>query len=488
MTVSNFLKQYYIPVTLFYFAILAWASQPFIIDDAYISLRCAVHLVDYGTPYFNLNQNVYTVTNPLWVYLTALLYYFGIKATTAVFILGFVFLYLSYISFIQLIFKHTSSFIVSLIGGSLFISNPLVLGVGLSGMETPLFLFLIIQTFLQFHNKNYVLAWVLAGISLFVRLDGILIGAALFVVLLFNKAPLKSYLGMLLGFVLITLYLVFGSTVYDQAIPNSVGRKLLLSEYLSFQHFSSITVNLYRVIKGIIGNTAYTLLPLPHIIVLLLLFVKKPKIKNLLISPSYFYTFILISSMALLSTNVINYYWYYIPPLVGFYIWASKSLLTLYHKKINLTQWASISILLIGIFLTYKYNAHFRTKYYWQPREKSYIAIGKWTAEYLPLHSKLATNEIGTIAFYTRSDIEILDTYGLSRLKKDRGIDVFTYIENYMPEAIAYKETFKVWQPMPLELKEKYHWLKDNRVYLAIRKDVWEQIEVKKPVPISHYY
>ena len=69
-------------------ALWSWLLHAQPVDDAYISLRAAVHLAQGGGPLFNLGARVESASSPLWVALSALLIRCGMGPLAALDLLG----------------------------------------------------------------------------------------------------------------------------------------------------------------------------------------------------------------------------------------------------------------------------------------------------------------------------------------------------------------------------------------------------------------
>ena len=164
---------------------------PFCYDDAYISFRITDHLVDFGKPFFNRDQAVYTSTSifyPIWNAIWKITFGAGwndqmgwINGMLQAGTLARIF---------YLLHKKSASY------SSLFISilciGPLVLGVnqlaiGNSGLETALYQFALAFTLLPsvFREKTFsFLPWLVG----FIRPEGFLVGITRMVELVVNKS------------------------------------------------------------------------------------------------------------------------------------------------------------------------------------------------------------------------------------------------------------------------------------------------------------
>lgn len=474
--------------TFFYYTILVWATQPYLVDDAYITLRCSKHLLEFGQPFFNVNQSVYTITNPLWAYLVAGFSKLGgVPLTQAMLLLGSICLFFAYLLLIGIFHLKLKNKWMAFAGASLFISNPLVLGIGLSGMETPLFLCGILGAFYLHLSKRFTLAWLVAALSLFVRIDAVLI--ALVLLALQWKSVGKKLLlqNMLLYTMVAVLYLVFGYVVFHEFIPNSSVRKIAFGNYFTLDYPLHAARTFYRILLGISGNISYTLLPTTHFVVFILIafgLKKSPNFKH----PLLIYSLLLSVVMVLASNRDVNFSWYYIPPLLGFYLLAAQGYGFMAIKYPKPAIAGMLLFMLASVFITYKLNAHFRRVYHEKPREQAYRASSQWIDQWIGDDERVLTNEIGAIGYYLNTKVELLDTYGLARIKEDRDLSIPQFIEKYMPVVIICRDGFFGISENAHLFDANYEWIKFDQINIAIRKDRYEQLDWEKLQPVQYFF
>jgi hypothetical protein len=75
-------------------------------------------------------------------------------------------------------------------------------------------------------------------------------------------------------------------------------------------------------------------------------------------------------------------------------------------------------------------------------RERSYAAVATWLAAYGPARS-IASNEVGTLAWFSPADTEIVDLVGLSRAPADRGRGWEELVAERPPDAIVTRIDFR---------------------------------------------
>ena len=110
-------------------------------------------------------------------------------------------------------------------------------------------------------------------------------------------------------------------------------------------------------------------------------------------------------------------------------------------------------------------------------REKTYATITTWFDAHLPKNSTICSGEIGTIRFFARPDISVLDWVGLTRPLSDKRLPV-NLVREEKPEAIIY------W---PLEnqkfediskIYKNYSFGNMNGIMVGLRNDIADSILV----------
>ncbi|MGB0430336.1 MAG: hypothetical protein ACPGLV_07665 [Bacteroidia bacterium] len=301
--------------TLVFFGLAYYCTNPYIIDDSYITLRCTQHWIEGKGLYFNTGQNVYTITNPLWAYLIGWVAKTGVSLKVAMLGTAAVTMYFFYVSLIVWLGSYFKP-LVATIAASILLSNTLILGIGMSGMETPLYILLIMWAIIFAEQKKYALSWVIAGIALFVRTDAFLLAVVLGMFQLFEKGWQKTFKSTLIYITFIAAYLLFGYLNYDTVIPNSVIRKTGLGNILSVDHITSMLSTLYSLIMATTGHISHYSILNPQWIILPLItvvFISKTfKINRVLV-----FSFLVSMAMVFMSFKKVKHGWYFIPPLLG---------------------------------------------------------------------------------------------------------------------------------------------------------------------------
>ncbi len=240
-------KQSIIPVILALASLVAasiyiFASPSLIDDDAYIFCRYAENLVKLGRPVYNEGEISFGFTSLAWLLaVSATTLITGGNAVIAAKLSSLLFFTGDVLLFYLLLWRMTKkSAVISTIFTLLFIIDPFLFMFSLSGMETPLavFIFLFILFLIQtnYSRKSYLTGLAL-GFAVLVRPDFLALFAAyiafLFMVCRVEKRLnigelLKSYALSALG--LLTLVLPYSLYTYihiRQFIPVTYVGKIL---------------------------------------------------------------------------------------------------------------------------------------------------------------------------------------------------------------------------------------------------------------------
>ncbi len=218
---------------------------PLPIDDAYITFRYARNLSDGMGFVYNPGERVLGTSTPLFTLLLALVHLIsGLELVTISFVLGMLAFSLSSIPLFL---------IGRLVGGKwlgatmalLFVLNPWAVYGATSGMETPVYILLILLTFWAQLRHRHSMAMLFAGLAFLVRPDGLILTPILFIhyVLARRRFPLRESLCWL---AVTVPWLLFAQIYFDSPLPQSVAAKWVayaplrdgLSAFNSFrEHF-----------------------------------------------------------------------------------------------------------------------------------------------------------------------------------------------------------------------------------------------------------
>lgn len=193
---------------------------PLVIDDAYIAFRYVRNAaLGHGLVY-NVGERVLGASSPLYLLVLLPAALLGLDLATVGVAMGIICDILT-ATLLAWLGQRLGRGIGGGLAGMLFALAPEAVIPGLSGMETPLYTFLVVSGVAALCAGRYGLAAALAGLATIVRPEGILFGAAVLLGILWLQRQLRgrdllAALGPLIAWV------SFGQVYYGNPIPHSV--------------------------------------------------------------------------------------------------------------------------------------------------------------------------------------------------------------------------------------------------------------------------
>jgi hypothetical protein len=199
----------------------------FPLDDAWIHQTYARNFAETGVWAFNMNVPSGGSTSPLWSFLLIPGHFFGGKTFLVyTYLLNWIFLFFSAVIFEDIINYLVKNQYKFPIFGFIFLLEWHFIWAANSGMETILFIFLILLFFNQLLKKQFGLVMgVILSLIMWVRPDGLtLIGPLLFALVFSRKDVIQSK-GAIWGGVFfllsIAMYITFNLKISGSIFPNT---------------------------------------------------------------------------------------------------------------------------------------------------------------------------------------------------------------------------------------------------------------------------
>ncbi|MBI4836229.1 MAG: hypothetical protein HY817_03135 [Candidatus Abawacabacteria bacterium] len=213
-------------ILLFTFALIrtAWIG-----DDAFITFRTIDNLVNGYGAVWNIGERVQTYTNPLWMLLLTVPYFFSHEIYfTALFLsIG-----ISLVAIYVLLFQLQKNMAASLLTASILLISHAFIDFSTSGLENPLTHLLIIAfVFTYFSTKAlprrrlFMLA-LIASLAMVNRLDSILLFLPALLFELYRQLSWRNLSTMLLGALPVITWEIFALIYYGFFLPNTYFAKL----------------------------------------------------------------------------------------------------------------------------------------------------------------------------------------------------------------------------------------------------------------------
>lgn len=387
----------------------------FPLDDSWIHQTYARNLVEFGGWFFNPGVSSAGSTSPLWTLLLTPghlfdndFYYYWTFLISGLLFIG------SSIIFQNIFEKLIGKTTKYPWAGFLFLFEWHLIWSANSGMETILIIFIILAIFyfyLSKINKNQWVLWLLLGVVIFVRPDGItLLGPYIFinVVNLFrkNNSPIRSFIsGLLVVSLFVIFYGLFNLRLSGEILPNT-----FFAKQAEYQVLYSKPLLLRFLELFLVSLTGSGILLLPGFLYYLYLATKERK-WEILSAYIWFFGYLLIYAVRLPATYQHGRYViptipvYFLLSVVGIYLFFQAFL-----TKQNLIKFGYKASFLVVLLLFYSLGG----KAYAEDVaiiQSEMVETAKWIKENLPSDAVLAAHDIGAMGFFANR--QIIDLAGL---------------------------------------------------------------------------
>lgn len=381
--------------------ILLWANPGYPVDDAAITYRYAQKIAQGQGFVYNIGQPVQGTSTPLFTLLLALAAWSGGDLIRVGVWLGMAATCVNCL-LVYLIGRALRGRFTGALAALLFATNAHVAANASSGMETPLYLSLVLAAFLAYHQRSSSLSMILAGLCALMRLDGLAVGATLWLTWLWQRRrfPGKET-SLFLGVVL--PWFLFAQLHFGTVVPLSL---------LAKQSDPSGAEPLWMV--RFFLNSPFEMLWLPVMLyVSWLLAVDEKARKSAL--PLVIWFVLYLTAYTLVGID--EYDWYLVVPIPVVYLLFAAGLDLLVSRLLPASgirrDLALIGLVGFLLFYQLKYTWNLIPTFKQQAVavESTRIAVGKWLAQNTPPDAVIATDGIGHIGYYSQRPI--IDLLGL---------------------------------------------------------------------------
>jgi 4-amino-4-deoxy-L-arabinose transferase-like glycosyltransferase len=198
-------------------ALFALYWTPYAIDDAWITYRYAEHLGSGQGFVYNPGERVLGTSTPLYTLLLASAHALGLSVPVVSYLVGFA-AALGTLAGVFLLTRLLHSELAALLAVVALVMTPQFHKVATYGMETPLYVCMIVFAFYTSATNRRTLGIVLAAGCLVMRLDGAAVGAALFGAYLVEHRRLPwKHIALYLAIVL--PWFAFSQLYFGTAVP-----------------------------------------------------------------------------------------------------------------------------------------------------------------------------------------------------------------------------------------------------------------------------
>ena len=419
----------------------------FPLDDAWIHLTYARNFALHGEWSFRLGEGSAGSTSPLWTALLSIGFLIRLAPYAWTYFLGWLFLSLTAIRAEDVARNVLPSYRTHIPWVGLFLALAWHLTwSATSGMETLLhgFIILAVLGMLMENTRQYLILGLLAGLSVWVRPDGLtLLGPILFTAFLQEtsfKSRGSALLKVFIGFgLLFFFYLLFNLALSGTPMPNTFYAKQ--AEYQEYLHALSLSARLNDYILPIIASPFIVLVP-----GLFLWVFKVIRERNwgAVAGLIWFIGYVGIYFMRL---PAYQHGRYIIPGFPALYLWGTIGMMGyITSSKVNQRVsflWQTLLIVLVIAFQWVGANQNARDVIL---IETQMVRTAQWVNENLPVDSRLAVHDIGAIGYFTQNPL--IDLAGLVTPEVVSFIRDEARLAGYLNSTGAdYLITFPSWYP-----------------------------------------
>ncbi|HEY5731766.1 MAG TPA: hypothetical protein VIS72_17085 [Anaerolineales bacterium] len=419
----------------------------FPLDDAWIHLTYARNFALHGEWSFRLGQASAGSTSPLWTALLSIGYWIRLAPYAWTYFLGWVVLSLMAIRAEDIVRKIVGTYRSKIPWVGLFMALAWHLTwSATSGMETllhGLLIVIVLGTLMQ-NPRQYLTLGLLAGLSVWVRPDGLtLLGPILFTAFLQEntfKARGRVLVEVSIGFgILFLFYLLFNLTLSGTPMPNTFYAKQ--AEYGEYWLSKTVSERLADYIIPMIASPFVVLVPGFFLWAYRTL---RERNWGAIAGLIWFLGYIGIYFMRL---PAYQHGRYIIPALPVLYLWGMIGMMWYVtspraNERLSFLWKALVSILIV----TFQWVGAIQNAHDVILIETQMVRTAQWVNEALPSNAVLAAHDIGAIGYFTQNPL--IDLAGLVTP------DVVPFIRDEMKLAeyldssgAEYLVTFPDWYP-----------------------------------------
>lgn len=332
-----------LPLLTIIVRLLIFLFIPHTYEDAFITFRYAENLAEGLGLVYNIGENVYGTTTPLFAIILAFFKLLGIPCVISSLGINLIAEGITSVIIYKFLKEYSKEFIAVIIA-LLYVFSPSNISWSIQGMETAFFGSVIALSFFTLYKRKYFASLLLGFLCAMIRIDGLSVAAIIFL-FVFYQEKLKAFKLLLMPFTVFVGWLIFLQLYFGSFLPNSMIAKLILYS----GHQTSIIPNLKLVFEkfflmGFYSSTITTLLFFFGIFIL---------VKNRInLYPMVIWFFLYYSSLIISRTAFHG--WYFIPPLFVYISISGVGIIFLFNsiqKKLNINKNFLNAVFLIIVIL-----------------------------------------------------------------------------------------------------------------------------------------
>ena len=428
LILSIILPYYYV-----YYAYSVNHYNSFPLDDPWIHLQFAKNLAEYGSfSYFKNEVVTAGSTSPIYTIILAAGFLVTKNEMWLSYVIGILFFAFSVYYF----YKLSGTFFpkenwLAIAAALLLVFDKWLNFISVTGMETTLYIFLLIASYYYYRKMNAIGFAVTLGLTFWTRPDALAFIAAIAVdyffrvylknrspkentdILLFEKKDLYKIAGIFGA--IMAAYFAMNYIIAGSLLPNTYSAKLAYysAEFRSRSEFLKLEVWEYFT------ESAYLLIFIPFVFGVFKLASDSFKLKYNPLLPAFIFIALLIFM-----------YWYKLPyahrfgrylmPVFPFYIliavYGGREFFRWFAHYIGDSKLVNgLNVILLAGTIVYFASEYNSTKEIFQDQSRHIyirqVETAKWLKDNTPEGSTIATHDVGAIAYY--SDRKVIDVVGL---------------------------------------------------------------------------
>ncbi len=397
-------------------------------DDAYITLRYARNLIGGNGFVFNPGEWILGITTPLWGLIGAALHFLPMQIEHAV--LGISLLTeIGTLYLTMRVLERAGKPIAATYFALLFIASGVLTRIGVSGMESSLFLFMACLALCRFHDGHAKSAVAIASIAYFVRPEAVLLVGAIVLWPLISKRDLKfSATLAAISALIVAPFLALLYHYYGTFIPQSVLAKSTVEPW-----------TMWMVLKGLILSD-----PLCFILLPLTIYGAAQAWKSEIYSKMWV-LWIVPFALAYLISSPPVYRWYGEPAHYAEMLFSAYALQSLFARSAKAAARFTRPSVVVGllVLIVASWGTLLAVEGKSGIQHNMYYGFRDYFSKQPIIGDTLLCGDIGAIGYY--SEAHIIDPYGLvtpDALKYDSlPQDVWAYKPKYF---LAYEIPWQI--------------------------------------------
>lgn len=230
--------------------IFLWSNTPYDIDDAPITYRYAENLASGNGFVYNIGERILGTSTPLYTLLLATLRFLGVSVPLASNVINFL-ASVAVVAVTMVTVRQLSrSFSIAILASVILLGQGSFIRYSMAGMETPLYILLIMSSLFALSRKQTSVSAALAALALLTRLDGlVIVGAVLLSCLVQQRRlPLRE---MLIVAAIVSPWMLFAFGYFGSPIPLSM---LAKQQHLQVTQGSRFWIWDYLFIRPLHGH------------------------------------------------------------------------------------------------------------------------------------------------------------------------------------------------------------------------------------------